>query len=39
MIHVLMLAGSLQSRGIISQALRQRLVFAGIRQPRIFQMD
>ena len=32
-----MLAGSLRSRGIIRQALRQRLVFAGIRQPRIFQ--
>ena len=34
---VLMLAGSLQSRGIIRQALHQRLVFSGIRQPRIFQ--
>ena len=34
-----MLAGSLRSRGIIRQALRQRLVFAGIRQPRVFQKD
>ena len=28
-----MLAGSLRSRGIIRQASRQHLVFAGIRQP------
>ena len=34
-----MLAGSLRSRRIIRQALRQRLVFAEIRQPRNFQMD
>ena len=36
---LLLLAGSLRSRRIFRQALRQRLVFVGIRQPLNFQMD